>query len=86
MSNRPSNSALTIVMFPGLSLMEVQRLAFDTVRYRCPGCGATMTLTSRSAAAVSHVTFVHEDDACPVLVRIEAALARMEAALTVETL
>lgn len=65
-------------LFPGLSLMEVQRLAPDTLRVRCPGCGATMIMTARVAA---HGEFVHENDDCPVLARIEAAIARLEAVL-----
>ena len=52
---------------------------------RCPRCDAVTVLTPRSADAASQATFFHQDDACPVLLPIQAALARMEAALAAET-
>ncbi len=75
-----ANAPLTIVLVPGASLMDIRQLAVGMVRVRCPGCGATMVMTARSAGAASQLTFVHEDAECPVLVRIEAALARLRAA------
>ena len=78
MADRPP----TVVIFPGASLMEIQQLAADTQLVRCPGCGATMVMIVRPGA---YEEFVHADEECPVLVRIEAALARLEAALAAKT-
>ncbi|MEQ1897614.1 MAG: hypothetical protein ABL971_09555 [Vicinamibacterales bacterium] len=81
-SPRPPAAPSTVLLMPGASLMDIRPLATGGMRVRCPGCGATMVMTARSAAAVSQVTFVHEDDACPVLAQIKVALARLDAAPT----
>lgn len=70
----------TVVLFPGGSLMDIRMLTVDTALIRCPGCGATMVFTARSVGATSQITFLHEDDECPVLKRIEAVLAAVRAA------
>lgn len=91
MPDRPDRSSdggapLTIVILPGASLLDIQPLADGMTLVRCPGCGATRVFTARPAgAAISHVAFVHEEDDCPVLVRIEAALAELRAARAAET-
>lgn len=58
---------------PGASLMDIRQLTDNLTLVHCPGCGACHLLTPRPA----DVTFVHEGDACPVLARIEAALAKL---------
>jgi len=88
MRTRPGRSSdadlpVTIVYFPGASLLDFQWLADGMALVRCPGCGATMILTPRSGGA-SHAAFVHEDQDCPVLARIEAASARMREAWATE--
>lgn len=74
-SSSDAGAPLTVVVFPGLSLMDIEHLAVGIALVRCPGCGATMVLTTDSAQTGSHRTFVHEADDCPVLVRIENVLA-----------
>lgn len=84
----PSGDAgapLTIVILPGASLLDIRPLPNGMALVRCPGCGATAVFTARSVGAVSHVTFVHEDDECPILARIEAALAGLRASRAAET-
>jgi hypothetical protein len=85
--NRPSNASapLTIVIMPGASLLDIRSLAEGVALVRCPGCCATMVLTSRWGGGASHMAFVHEDPDCPVLARIEAALAGLRAARNGET-
>ena len=89
MPDRPGRSSdaapLTIVILPGASLLDIQPLAPDMTLVRCPACGATKVFRARSAGAVSHVAFVHADDECPVLARIESALAVLRAARAAET-
>lgn len=84
MADRPTDAdaPLTIVIFPGASLLDIRPLTDGMALVRCPGCGATMVLAAGSDA---HGEFVHEDDECPVLVRIEAALAWLGAAQAAET-
>ena len=68
-------AALTLLVLPGASLMEVRHLATGITSVRCPGCGATKVFTApQPAGGVTSAAFVHEDDACPVLKRIQAAL------------
>ena len=64
----------TVVLLPGASLMDIRPLAESMTLVRCPGCGATRLFTSGPAGVTAHVAFVHEDDACPIFVRIQAAL------------
>jgi hypothetical protein len=64
----------TVVVLPGASLMTIQTLAPDMTLVRCPACGATKALSSGSEGGIIHIAFVHEDDACPILRRIQAAL------------
>jgi hypothetical protein len=66
----------TIVFeFPGLSIMQHQWLSARMVVVTCPSCGASHLYST----ATPPTTFVHEDDACPILRRIEAALAIFQA-------
>lgn len=86
MPNRPDRSSAappTIVMWPGLSLMDVRVLPAGLV-IRCPGCGASQLVTTGATGPVVPAAFVHERDDCPVLLRIEAALARLQVALAAE--
>lgn len=48
---------------------------------RCPSCGASQMFST----ATPPETFVHKNDDCPILVRVEAALATLRAALAAET-
>ena len=66
---------VTLILFPGASLMEIRSLAVGVTSVRCPGCGAIMVLTSKRARSPSHLAFIHEDPDCPILARIEATLA-----------
>jgi hypothetical protein len=50
------------------------------VRVGCPGCGASQIFSTATARAA----FVHEDDDCPILLRIEAALRRLRLAQAAE--
>lgn len=87
MPDRPTDAAappLTILVLPGVSLMEIQPLAAGLVVVRCPACGASQVLTTGSTGAIVPATFVHEDDDYPILLRIQAALARLRAALGAE--
>jgi hypothetical protein len=90
MPDRPARASdtdapVTIVILPGASLLDIRWLADGTTLVRCPGCGATLVYTVQSAGAVSHMAFVHEEDDCPVLARIEAALALLRAVQAAET-
>jgi hypothetical protein len=60
-----------VLVFPGLSIMERQWLSPRMLFVKCPGCGASQLIS----VATPPTTFVHEDDACPILRRIEAAIA-----------
>lgn len=83
-SSSDAGAPLTVVVFPGASLLDIQRLADSILLVRCPGCGATMVLTAESARAGSHLTFVHEAEDCPVLVRIETVLVAVRASAGTE--
>jgi hypothetical protein len=72
---------VTIVIFPGASLMEIRSLAVGITLVRCPGCDATLLVAQ---TVPSHLAFVHEDPDCPILARIKAALAQVRTALAVE--
>lgn len=69
-------AAPVTVVFPGLSIMQRRWLSAGVLLVRCLGCGASQMVSS---AAVP-TTIVHEDDDCSILLRIEAALARLRAA------
>ena len=73
-------AALTLLVLPGASLMEMRTLGTGITLVRCPGCGATKVFTAQPAGGVTSAAFVHEDDACPVLRRIQAALQMCAAA------
>lgn len=60
-----------VLMFPGLSIMQRQWLSPGMLIVTCPGCGAAAVVS----IAAPPTTFVHENDACPILRRIEAAIA-----------
>jgi len=71
----------TVVMFPGLSLMQAVQVRPDALFVRCPGCGASATFTTVNPPRA----FGHEDDSCSVLRRIQAVMAQVQAAIVVET-
>ena len=74
MSDRPATPLpLTILIFPGASLMEFHWLSIGLVVVRCPGCGASQMFSTMTAP----MDFMHEDDDCPILRRIQAALAML---------
>jgi hypothetical protein len=64
----------TVILLPGASLMAIQPLAPGMTLVRCPGCGAMKVFTSGPAGEITHVAFIHDDDACPILLRIWEAL------------
>ena len=72
--NPTSTAALNVVVFPGASLMEIQPVSKGLTRVRCPGCGASQLYTP-GPPGVANVAFVHEDDQCPVFLRIKSLLA-----------
>ena len=65
----------TVLLFPGLSIMECTWLSAGLMVVRCPGCGASQMFSTTTPPAM----FVHEDDDCPILARIEAALVVLRA-------
>ncbi len=76
MPDRPAAAAadappLTLWLFPGASLMDFTWLSPGLAIVRCPGCGASQRYS------ITHVpeAFFHENDECPILKRIEWALA-----------
>lgn len=69
-----------IVVFPGASLMEIRSIGDGATWFRCPGCGATMIFTATSIAVGANRAFVHDNDDCPIFVRIERALDELRAA------
>lgn len=79
MPDRRANAAeppLSVWLFPGASLMEFKWLSIGLVIVRCPGCRVSQIVSTTAVPAV----FVHEGEDCPILLRIEAALARLRAA------
>jgi hypothetical protein len=58
-----ADKPITILVFPGLSLMRTIQVNSDTLFVRCPGCGASAT----HSAAHPPAAFGHENDRCPVL-------------------
>lgn len=85
MPNYPDRSSadapLTVLVFPGLSIMQRRWLSAGLLVVRCPGCGASQIFSTANVPA----TFVHDDDECPILRRIEAALTRLRAAQAAES-
>ena len=75
---------LTVLVLPGVSLMDIQPLAAGLVVVGCPACGASQVFTAGSTGAIVPAVFVHENENCPILLRIEAALARLRAARSAE--
>lgn len=71
----PTRRDPTVLMFPGLSIMEQRWLSPGLLLVRCPGCGASLVYSTADPATM----FVHEDEDCPILRRIEAAIAMFEA-------
>jgi hypothetical protein len=67
-------------MFPGLSIMHHRWLTAGILIVTCPGCGASLVVS----IAAPPTTFMHEEDDCPILRRIEAALAMFEAAVATD--
>jgi hypothetical protein len=64
-------------MIPGLALMEVVQPRPDVMFVRCPGCGASATFTTAHPPRA----FAHENDGCPILRRIRAVMAEVQAAI-----
>jgi hypothetical protein len=69
-------NAVTVLVIPGLSIMERRWLSPRLMIVRCPGCGSTELFSTVAPKA----TFVHEREDCPILRRVEAALVRATAA------
>jgi hypothetical protein len=67
-----NNVGATLLVFPGSSLMDLTLLAPGVILIRCPGCGAVKVLAVHACRDAG--LFYHEDDSCPVLLRVEAAL------------
>ncbi len=61
--------------------MQLRWLSAGLLVVRCPSCGASQMFST----ATPPETFVHKNDDCPILVRVEAALATLRAALAAET-
>jgi hypothetical protein len=80
---RLATSPLTILMFPGASIMKIERRSHDVLIVTCPGCGASQTFGPGPMQMAP--TFLHETDDCPILKRIEAALDRLQMASRAET-
>ena len=78
-----TDAPVTLLVLPGLSLMETRSLGVGMALVRCPACGATKVFTARPGG--SPVEFVHERDDCPIRVRIEAALVKLRRAQAAET-
>lgn len=76
-----ADAPLTVLIFPGASLMDIRPLAAGLVVIRCPACGASAVFAANATGMMVPATFVHEDDDCPIFLRIEAALAKLWAAL-----
>ncbi|HYT73515.1 MAG TPA: hypothetical protein VEL79_02095 [Vicinamibacterales bacterium] len=77
-----SDSApVTVIVFPGLSIMQRRWLSAGLLIVRCPGCGASQLFSTATAPA----PFVHEDEDCPILLRIEAAFAMLKAVTAPES-
>ena len=83
--DRSSDAVLpvTIIIFPGASLMDIPSLAVGMTLIRCPGCGASLVIAGTTLP--SQLDFVHGSLDCPILARIETALALLENARAVET-
>ncbi len=84
MADRPADAAVppvTVILLPGASLVDIHRLAAGLVLIRCPSCRAAQIVSTTTPTT----SFVHADDDCPILRRIEAALVRLWAALAAET-
>lgn len=75
LSPEEDGKPVVIYLFPGLSIMERHWLSAGMLFVRCPGCGASLLYST----ADPPTTFVHEDDDCPILRRIEGAIAMFEA-------
>lgn len=77
MPDRPVDAPpLTVWLFPGASVMTIERLPEGLVTVRCPGCDAVMSFFGPPPQ-----TFMHESDSCPILRRIQAAVACLQAAM-----
>ncbi|PYR51781.1 MAG: hypothetical protein DMF89_04680 [Acidobacteria bacterium] len=72
-----ATAPFTIVIFPGASLMNIQPLTDGVTLVGCPGCGAVQIFV---VGQPPFTAFVHEDDTCPILRRIQAAMAWLQAA------
>lgn len=79
------SAPITVIMLPGVSLMNISYLAGGVTLVECPGCHARCIFIGGSAGQVSQQSFVHENDDCPILARIEAVLAVLRAAQAAET-
>jgi hypothetical protein len=75
MADRTGAKGPVIWLIPGASIMKITWLSAGSAILRCPACGASQVFSTASPPP----TFVHEDDDCPILRRIEAALARYRA-------
>ncbi len=64
------------LVLPGSDLMQVRAVAPDLVQVRCPGCGAVHVYSPSTAGPGDAMqTFVHDVEDCPILARVEAAMA-----------
>lgn len=63
-----------VLVFPGLSLMDIEVVAGGQVIVRCPGCGASQ-LFALQADEEPLPPFQHQSTGCRIRQRIEAALA-----------
>ena len=85
-ADRPSGAgaSLTVVIFPGASLMDIRLVSDGIALVRCPACGGSQVFATGPTATIVPAVFLHERDDCPLLLRIESALARQRAALEAE--
>ena len=61
-------------VFPGISLMKVERTGPHTMEVTCPGCGAVMKVYKKPTS-----NFEHDRDDCPIYLKIADAMERFHA-------
>lgn len=77
--NSAGDAGPMILILPGLSLMDVQPLTVGVVVVRCPGCGAAQVFAAAPTGEMTEAAFVHQNEQCPIRLRIEAAIAKARA-------
>jgi hypothetical protein len=65
-----------VLTLPGVSLMNVHLGGPGLAVVRCPGCGASQVFAAAPTVKMTEPAFIHQDEHCPIRLRIEAALVR----------